>query len=272
MRTELINGLMTDILILLAKYQYLSVSQITFLTGKSLSYIRECLGRLSRYDGGYVHSFRVEVSYKVRAENLYMLHERGRSFLMAHKNAIEIVHMPVGTNPVVRDYFHRINTVWLHILFDGYCSANGISVRTYEAYYHKTGSTKKGNLTSKTQIQLAGKEYYIPDAVLLTDNGLYLIEMYCDKDSKRILNQLATHAKAVAMGTPSKKYGIATNPFVLSVFEHDGIKNAVIKKLQANTNFLPAMAKLFFFASLEEVKNNLAMAWADIHSNQLSMK
>ena len=269
MSTELLNALMTDILCLLAKYQYLSVSQLQFLTGKSVSYLREMLGRLSRYDGGYIKSYRVEVSYKVRAENIYMLKENGRNFLLAHKNAITLIHMQIGVNPVVRDYFHRVNSVWLHILLDKYCSAHGIEILTYEAYYQKTGSTKKGNLTAKSQIPLTGNSYYIPDAVLRTGNALYLIEMYCDKDSKRILNQLGTHAKAISLGTPSKKYGIAVNPFVLSVFEHEGIKNAVIKKLQTNTNFHPAMARLFFFASLDDVKNSITNAWKDINGNTI---
>ncbi len=273
MRSELINGLMTDILCLLAKYQYLSVSQLQFLTGgKSVSYLRECLGRLLRFDGGYIKSFRVEVSYKVRAENIYMLKENGRSFLQAHKNAISIINMPVGTTPVVRDYFHRVNSVWLHILLDNYCSAHGITITNYDAYYHKTGSTKKGNLTAKSQISLTGNSsYYIPDAVLQTTNGLYLLEMYCDKDSKRILNQLGTHAKAIALGTPSKKYGIAANPFVLSVFEHEGIKNAVIQKMKANTNIHPATARLFFFASLADIKTDINTAWKDINGNTISI-
>jgi len=271
MRTELINGLMTDILCLLAKYQYLSATQLQFLTGKSLSYLRECLGRLSRFDGGYIKSFRVEVSYKVRAENIYMLKENGRSFLQAHKNAISVINMPVGTTPVVRDYFHRVNSVWLHILLDNYCSAHGIEIVNYDAYYHKTGSTKKGNLTAKSQIPLTGISYYIPDAALQTTNGLYLLEMHCSQDCKYILNQLGVHSQGIALGAASKKYNMAVNPLVLSVFEHVNTKNAIIKRLQANPNFQPAMARLFFFASLADIRTDITTAWKDINDNTISI-
>jgi len=272
MRSELINTLMTDILCSLAKYQYLSVTQLQFLTGKSLSYLRECLGRLSRFDGGYIKSYRVEVSYKVRAENIYMLNKQGRDFLLAHKNAISLINMPVVGNPVVRDYLHRVSCVWLHLLIDRYCTTHRIEVINYDAYYHKTGSTKNGNLIAKSQIPLTGSSYYIPDAVVQTAQGLYLLEMHCSKDSKYILNQLGVHSQGIASGTASKKYGMAVNPLILSVFEYESVKNAVIKKLQANPNFHPAMARLFFFASFDDVKHHLPTAWADIYGNGLMIQ
>ena len=265
---ELLNNIQGEILEHLGRFGFLAVSQFRMLTGKSVGYLREMLGSLSRR--GYIKSYRVEVTHKVRAENIYYLTGLGKEFLLAHKNVFaDDIKLPVGTPLVVRDYFHRYHFVSVHISIYHYLKAYHIPLSFFLTYFDKTGSVKKGNLTAKTRIPLEGQGFFIPDGIFKTDSSLYLLEMYCDKDTKRILNSLAAHARAIALGTPAMSFGMGkTNPYVLAVFAHDGIRQAVIKRLQHNENFTP-MSKLFFFASLEDVQKDCGNAWQTINGERL---
>jgi DNA-binding PadR family transcriptional regulator len=268
MSMELINNLQATILEHLGRFGFLAVSQFHVLTGKSVGYLREMLGSLSRR--GYIKSYRVEVSYKVRAENIYFLTPLGKEFLLSHKNVFaDDIKIPVSSNPVVvKDYFHRLAFVNTHIAIYQYLQTSGVPLAFFYTYFDKTGSVKKGNLAAKTKVPLDGYAFYIPDGVFVVANTLYLLEMYCDRDTKRIINQLGVHAKAIALGTPAKAFSVAANPYVLSVFAHDGIKEAVIKRLKAIDGFTQ-MKHLFYFTTLEDLQHEFT-SWRNIDNAPLN--
>lgn len=263
----LINRIQADLLEYIGRYGFLAVSQCVLLTGKSTGYLREMLGSLSRR--GYVKSYRVEVAHKVRAENIYYLTSLAKEFLLSHKNVFaDDIKLPIGTPVVVRDYFHRYHFVSVHIALYQHLQAKGIGIDTFLTYFDKTGAARKGTLTAKTTIPLEGKEAFIPDGIMIAGDKLYLIEMFADRDTKRIINSLATHARAISLGSPGKAFDMPMNPIVLSVFEHEGIKTAVIKRLATNPNFQP-LKGLYFFASLEAVKSNIGQAFHTITNETL---
>jgi hypothetical protein len=157
----------------------------------------------------------------------------------------------------------------IHIAIYRYFQTNGIPLHFFYTYFDKTGSVKAGNLTARTKIPLEGNGFYVPDGVFKSDKALYLLEQYSDKDSKRILTSLGTHSKAIALGTPASTFNMPkTNPYILAVFTHEGIKQAVIKRLQANENFMP-VSRFYFFASLDEVKKEPGTAWQTITGETL---
>jgi len=233
------------------------------LTGrKSTSYIREMLGTLSK--NGYVRSFRNAISHAVHTENMYVNTPRAVEFLVSHKNIFPDDIKTTTTTAVVKDFFHRYNTVTVSIKLWQFLTAQAIPVRLMSSYFDKVGNPKKGTLVAKTAIPIGDGKMLIPDIVFKTDKALYLIEMYCDKDTKRIINQLSLHAKAIALGTPAEKFDMPkTNPIVVAIFEHPGIKEAVIKRLAENKGF-QSIAHLYFFATLEDVKNNIHGACTSI--------
>ena len=268
---ELINNMQADILEHLGRFGFLAVSQFHVLTGKSVGYIREMLGGLKRK--GYISSYRIEVSYKVRAENIYFLTSQGKEFLLSHKNVFAYdIKLPIAKNPVVtKDYWHRLSFITLHIHLYKYLLKQDMPLKGFYAYFDKIGNVKAGTLTAKTKIPLAKGAAYIPDGVMLTDTRLYLLEMYCDKDTKRIINQLALHAQAITLATPAKTFGVQDDPLVLSVFAHASIKQAVVKRLTTNEGFIP-ISHLYFFATLEDVKKDIGTAFTTIHNNTLQFK
>ncbi len=268
---ELINNMQADILEQLGRFGFLAVSQFRMLTGKSVGYIREMLGSLKRK--GYINSYRIEVSYKVRAENIYFLTPQGKEFLLSHKNVFaDDIKLPLAKNPVVtKDYWHRLSFITLHIHLYKYLLECNAPLIAFYAYFDKVGNVKAGTLTAKTKIPLAKGVSYIPDGVMITGERLYLLEMYCDKDTKRIINQLALHAQAITLATPAKTFDVQDDPLVLSVFAHASIKQAVIKRLTQNEGFA-AVSSLYFFATLEDVTNDIATAFTTIQNTQLLIR
>jgi len=268
---ELINNIQADIMEHLARFSYLSVSQLQRLTGKSLPYIREQLAILRKK---YVKSYHVEITAKVRAENIYYLTHAGKEILLQHEKVFAgDIKLPIGTPLVIRDYNHRKNFIEVHIALYQFLRSQGIYLETFLCYFDKQGNVRKdNNLESKTQISLGGDQWYIPDGIMVSEYNeirkLWLLELYNGKDTVRVIQQLAKHSKVISLGTASKKFDIQASPFVLSVFEHDGSKQAVIKRLHQYEKFTP-VAHLFFFASLADVLQNTGTAWHDIHSNLL---
>lgn len=268
----LINNIQADILESLGRFSYLSVSQLHSLTDKSLGYLREQLAILS--ERKLIKSYHVEITARVRAENIYYLLPAGKEVLLHNEKAFaDDIRLPIGVPLVVRDYQHRKNFVDLHIALYQHLQKHGIPLSMFSTYFDKTGNNRAAhNLESKTKIPLGKDTFFIPDGVMITENAesktLYLLEMYNGKDTIRTLQQLGKHAEAIAKGTPGQVFGIGANPFVLSAFEHDSIKQAVIKRLQQNDRF-SAMSSLYFFASLDDVKSDCGGAWKTVNGAAL---
>ena len=267
---ELINNIKADILELLGRFAFLSVSQLQKLTGKSLSYLREQLAALAQRK--YIKSYHVE--RPGRAENMYYLTETGKEVLLHHEKAFaEDIRLPIGVPLVVRDYQHRKNFIDLHIALYHHLKAKGIAISLFLTYFDKQGNNRIAhNLEAKTKIPLGEELFFIPDGIMIIEQAdtrtLYLLEMYNGKDTLRTLQQLAKHVKAIALGTASKKFNITANPLVLCAFEHESSKNAVIQRLLANERFTN-MRKLFFFASLQDIEKDCGNAWYTITKEKL---
>lgn len=269
----LINNIQADILENVGRFSFLSVSQLSVLTGKSLSYLREQLAILK--DRNFIKSYHVEMSLKVRPENIYYLTAEGKNYIVSNgKVFADDVKLSIGDPFVVRDYNHRMSFVNLHIALYKYLNKQGVTLVTFLTYFDKKGNRRKdNNLESKTQISLGDEGIYIPDGIMITEHNnvktLYMIEVFCDKNTQRILQSLAKHGKGIAIGV-GKQFNIPANPYILSVFEHEGIKQAVIKRLRENENFT-GVSKFFLFATLTNVLENCGSAWHTISDEKFEI-
>jgi len=269
----IINNIQSEILENLARYKFLCTSQVKYITGKSMTYVRENLSLL--IERGYIKAYQLD---KRNSENMYYLSDKGKDVIISHEKAFaENIKLPVGTPLVVRDFQHRKNFLDIHIALYQYLSSKGIEILKFHAYYDKTGNNRTAhNLESKTKLALdkEGNEFFMPDGICITydyeidEKNIYLIEMYNGKDTIRVLQQLAKHSRAIAVGSPAKRFGIAKNPNILCVFEFESSKQAVMKRLLTNERFKP-LADFFFFASLEDLKKDFIHAWHNVNEKFL---
>lgn len=267
----LINNIQADILENVARFRFLSTSQLQYLTGKSVSYLRSQLAVLK--ERKLLKSYQVERATLVKTESVYYITSNCREFLLSNQKAFaNDIQLPVGIPLVVRDYFHRLQYVWINIFLYYHLKAQGAHIVSFHSYYDKKGNRRKDNdLEAKTKIALGENMFFVPDGVMITEHNntqaLYLIEMYCDRSKYRVLPSLAQHARAISIGV-GKQFGISANPFILCAFEHEGVKQSVMKALQSNDRF-KNVSKFFFFASLDDIRKNVGTAWKSIAGNQI---
>lgn len=250
----IVNELQTMIMIHLSHYTYLSTEQLRSLTGRSLSYIRSQIAVLVQRQ--FVKSFQVVVSAK-REPNLYYLTLHGLECLQAHEKALpDTVRIPLSsTVAVIGDYHHRKRLIDVQIAATIFFQKNEIELQLFQRYFDKIGNNRKDkNLESITKIMLDNGQYYSPDGVIITQyNGvqkLFIVELFNDKNTIRVLNSLAKSAKSISIASASSKYSVQTDAIVLSAFTYPSIMQAVIKRLQANQKFSP-IKDLFYFGTVE---------------------
>ena len=258
---HLINETQTEILLALARFKFLTTSQLHKIIRKELAWLRKQILYLTERERSLVEKITFGFHPRVgKLENVFFLTKLGKHTLIEVLQMEEdTVRMPVGNSSLFyKDYTHRKNTIDFHIQLYHWTQESGIELDFFDTYFDKSGNNRKDkNLRAKTKIDLDTDNYIIPDGAftLSTEGGkfLYLFEMYDGKDTKRVVGQLKKHAQAIAMGSPSIKYGFANKSNrVLSVFEHESIKDAVVGRLQREQVFRN-MPNHFLFKSLAEM-------------------
>jgi len=266
---EIINNTQVEILSLLARFKFLVVSQMQPILKKSVGYIREQLASLTHK--GYIKAFRFDRPGK--APNMYHLTEAGKELIMQFSKVFDTdIKLPIGVPVLVKDFEHRKKTVDIAISLFFHLQAKEIVIREYHYYFDKQGDNRRsGNLEAKTKIPIRDG-FFIPDSIMLSQSSdktsLFLVEMYCDSSSTRVLEQLQKHILALAEGTASVKWGLRSNAIVLSCFYSPTIKAKTIEKLKTRPSF-KAFEHLFFFASLDDVVTDCGNAWHTVNGDVL---
>ncbi len=241
----------------LGRYKFLVTSQVVPLVGKSIGYVRTHLTRLAQH--GLVKSFAMDKPGK--AENMYYLTEAGKAVIIEHTQAFpDLIKLPTGSVFVVRDYQHRRAMIDVTIALTKMFEAAGLVILSSDSYFDKVGNNRgKGDklLEAKIKIELQGGGFYIPDGAMLTEQDeattIWLIEMFCDAQTTRVISQLHTHLLGAAQAAPGTKYGLRANPIILSVFQHENVMRNAIDKVSRLDDF-KAFTDYLFFASLDELK------------------
>lgn len=270
----IISNTGSSILELLARFKFLCLSQmLPLIGGKSISYTRGQLASLK--NKGLIASYSLEKP--IKSESMYYLTEHGKELLLSNAKVFaDDIRLVLGVPFFVRDYAHRKATIQVHISLFYHLQSLGITITDFLCYFDKSGNNRKaGNLEALTKIPI-GNAFFIPDCIMLTKSEeqttLYLIEMFCDATATRPIDQFYTkHLPAIAQGSPAEKFGLEANPFVLSAFDSPTIKQKVIEKLLGHNQF-KAFADLFYFTTVEELKEHPANAWKDINGKTLVFK
>lgn len=269
---ELYNDTQSEILLALARFKFLTTSQINVLVPKENAWLRKQI--LDLYTRSKPMLDRVSFGFhpkKGKLENVYYLTRYGQKLLceVFDMNEEEI-KMPVGTGSLFyKDYFHRKNTIDCQIGLHGAMGNTLFEVEFFDTYFDKVGNNRRdGNLHAKNKIDLTGDGYIIPDGVFVLRmqefRFLYLLEMYDGRDTKRVMEQIRKHAEAIGLGTPSRKYGLQKSHRVLCVFEFESNKNAVLERMQAD-KALAELTNHFLLKTLGSIQpHNFRDRWQNI--------
>lgn len=271
-----INNVQADILELLAKFKFLTISQITPLINpeRSVGYIRTQLAGLTK--NKYIKAF--ALAKPTKAEHMYHLTEAGKLLIIEHAKAFpENIKLPVGEVLLVRDFAHRKATVSVTIALTKAMEGKGITILSFDSYFDKTGSNNNRNgkvLEAKTKIPMQSddRSFFIPDSIMVTESNeqksIYLIEMFCDASATRVMSQLETHVLASAQGAPGTKLGIRVNPIVISAFQYPNVMKNVMEKFRNRSGF-EAFIPYFFFGLLDEITLDAAKAFKTVNKMPL---
>ncbi len=151
--------------------------------------------------------------------------------------------------------------IHFQILLDQWAAKNNIGVPFFFRDFDTTGNRRKdNNLQSKTKIPLNNGSFIIPDGLFTLEGTnspqgreLYLFEMYDGHDSGRVIKKLKRHGQAIGLGSPSIQFGFQKAHRVIVLFEHESLKQAVIKRAKA-LPFFSQITDYFLLKSLEELR------------------
>ena len=264
----------------LARYKFLTVSQLDFLNilkNKVGLYARLRQLRSTRKPFIKNNIFGV-MPGKGKLEDFYFLEKKGKEFLIENLDYLEHhIKMPKGTSSLFqRDYFHRKRVIDIFLYLDRFLFTNGGQVLFLDYYFDKWGDNRnKKNLSAKNKIEIEKTGgFFIPDIVtkIIYNNEPYLffIEQHNGKDTKKLMKQLLYHLISIEEGTGAEKYKIEKSQRVLVIFEYESILKATIERLSKIANF-EGVEKFFIFKTNEDLKKDFFNGWQTIDSRTTTL-
>ncbi len=249
------------ILLALAQYKYLTVSQFTELgIMKDKRNVSKKVKELK--DNGFIKSIAYGFVPKIgRVENVNFLTPKAKKTIIEGLDSELTIKIPIGrANLFFKDYFHRTSTIDFQIHLTKRAEANEHHVLFFDTYFDKTGNNRKEkNLRAKTKIDIK-EGYMIPDAVFMLESAkltqsLYLVEVYNGKDTARTIKQITKHTQAVELGSVNEQYRFMEAYRILCVFEHQSMMEAVIGKM-AEDQYFSYMKDHFYFKTLASIHHS----------------
>lgn len=199
----------------------------------------------------------------------YFLTKHGAAYVAGLlKIPMKEVHYPRGAVSLSTDFYHRRNTVDLHIALHKWATATDSSVEFFHTYFDKQGANHSNNqedlLRSLTRVKL-GNDFFIPDGIfkVRTADGkdhLFVLEVYNGRNTKRVIQQLSKHVQALEDGAFNRAYNFSSYYTVLVVFDEMNALRNVYKRLKTDS-FFSDVGGYFAFATLDRIKDSLPDRW-----------
>jgi len=276
----------SNILLALAKYKFLTASQMTALGIMSKTKnINEALRELRWKKQPLVAYQSFGTIPKVgKLENIHYLTRYGKQALMNHLGLLPSeIKTPIGTSTLFyQDYFHRKNTIDCEIAMNLWAESRPYLEAPFcTRYFDTEGNNRRSkNLRSKNKFALKGKaRFLIPDMVFqIRDNrskqeSLFVLEMYNGHNAMRTTEQLKKHVEAIELGSISDAFGVNYSHQVLVVCEHQVLQEAVIGRIKENSIFTN-VKDYFLFKTFTEVKSQptrFGENWLNLKGEMVSL-
>lgn len=263
------------ILLALAKYKYLTISQFHRLEiGKDKEFIRKNLALLRDRKLADRMTFGL-IPTKGKFEDIHFLTEKGAKELLANTHLVpdQVRHPSRSSTFFKNDYLHRVSTVETIIAFNQWADHQNYQIDFFETYFDKVGSQRasKEGIKNKTRLDLPNGQNISPDGVIqyTTQNNsfLYCIEVYNGKDTKRANEQIRKLIYATFEGIPSTKYGHNKANRNLIIFEHESYMKTAIERISKDPYLaqFDGLERFLLFNTTQQVKTDFGGGWADLN-------
>jgi len=234
---ESLSTTKTKILLSLARYKFLTISQMVGLeVATQRSNITSNLSRLKEGRHPLIGQINFPfIPHHGRCENMYYLKPRAKEILVEELFLDEkSIKVPLGSSVAfTSDYWHRKYTIDSFIQLDKEAKANGEDILFFDYYFDKLDKATSGT-NAKNKIELSNGNYIIPDGVFVKQKEdkqeLWLFELFNDLEISRPYETLLKHREALILGTPSEKYGFTTANKVLFIFTIEKVFNKIYEK------------------------------------------
>lgn len=265
----IINHTQENILLLLAKYKYLTSHQLQRLgVSPRLSTINTHLRALRERPRPLVKAYEPFHPHRVgRLGRMHFLTPASMR-LLKDKRPEFWAWIKVPTAPqFAMDFLHRRSIIDVQIALEqlfGYTDQFG---QATSLYFDCNGNMRRdGNLAPSTRLTLSSGKHVDPDLICNYEmNGqrfLFCVEMANGSDTKRIVNQVLQYRQVLWEGSLSKKLGLKVGFRILFVFEKESTLKAVLwvgRKIPGKANWTQTFSALegyFLFAHLPDLLKN----------------
>jgi hypothetical protein len=270
-----ITNIQANVLVALARYQYLSFSMMLEIgVGTSVyQYLWKQVSSLRDRRKALVacHNYSTPQPKRGKVESLYYLTMSGKKALMEELHLYEYeIKKPSNKAVAYKDYHHRKDTIRFHIHMDKWAKANGFDIPFFDTYFEKSAAAH-GALMAKTRIDLKSGNYLIPDAafkiIAETSDKFYLFELHRGNNTGRLIEQLHHHAQAMTTRATHGKYGLPINKgyYIILLFEFEVTKEAFLNRMKREGEAFQEVGRYFLVNDVGEIqKGDFGDGWRTV--------
>ena len=283
-----ITNIQSNILLALARYKFLTISQLLHLNigTTQKAYLWKQLASLRDRSQPLVKRQQFSITQALngkpprRIEDWYFLNNNGKKALVENLAFDGQIKMPVGRKSIAsKDYQHRRHTIDFQIELDLWAKSANIKIPFFHTYFEKVGNARiDKNLRAKTRIDFDNGNYFIPDGAfsIIHNQGekFFLMEMYQGNDTKRTISQLHKHALSMTKRYTHKAYQLPAQQSynIVLIFQHQSLKDAVINRIQTNGHAFSIIQKYFRCKHYEELQGNeFYTNWTTLHGEPVNL-
>ena len=278
-----ISPMKENMLRALARYKYLTASQIVFLgistsTKKVNDYFRE-LRNDRWFTTRQIHysiskkSKEQETAIKPRYEDLHCLTHKGAKFLDSYTELyLGQIQFPKDPTTYLKNgYLNRVSTIYSHISFDNRVRKNDfLNVKNLQYYFHDKNSKQK-RFKSETLIKLRDGSTYTPDAIYsfqkpTGESFIFIWEIYTGDKARYPLEQLEKLFWIIDNTRKiEQRIGVKAIPRILCALDNEALMEKVIEGVKANPIFhVEGIEELIFFGVDREFWEDFGKRWINL--------
>lgn len=274
-----LTTLQLSILLALARYRYLTCSQVVLCDLGSLPAARRAMRVLSaiRFPSPILTRHTFPPSARLgRIEHMYSLSPYGLIFLADQLPGYSTMRSLAPTwNVFQLDYEHRKTTVSVRIVLEkAFRQQDRYEVLTWASYFEKSdevyGEPIQQRRKAVTEAAFASGKRFIPDSVFVLSDprqrGVYVLEVELSQKSSRVLSKVSLHQQALAEGMFASLYALSGQDYrAVFVLQHASALARLLERLAGNAAFAPFRQHMLF-TTLAELQEQPLTCWWQVGS------